>query len=100
MAASRRRLTVEADLPDLLGVGRNGAANFALKFDGRPPASVEMELDGNERFAISPHRQMLTSEENRVSAAFQLTPLRRGEGRLENLWLRWTRPLGLTWIQH
>ena len=100
LGASAHRLTVEEELPDLLGVGRSGAASFALKFGGRTPAQVEMELDGNERFSISPHRQMLASTGNRVAAAFQLTPLRRGEGRLENLWLRWTGPLGLTWIQH
>ena len=34
-----------------------------------------------------------------MSAAFTLDPLRRGEGRLERLWLRWTGPMGLAWIQ-
>jgi len=100
LGASARRLSVNADLPDMLGVGRTGAANFALSFIGRTPAILEADLEGNERFSISPTRQMLAREGDRVAAAFQLTPLRRGEGRLETLWLRWTGPLGLTWIQH
>jgi uncharacterized protein (DUF58 family) len=100
LGASARRLSVNSDLPDMLGVGRTGAANFALIFGGRTPALLEADLDGNERFSISPTRQMLAPEGDRIAAAFQLTPLRRGEGRLETLWLRWTGPLGLTWIQH
>jgi uncharacterized protein (DUF58 family) len=99
LGASVRRLTVDADLPDTLGVGRTGMANFALSFGDRTPAAMEVELDVNERFSIFPVRQMLASEKNHVSAAFRLTPLRRGEGRIEALWLRWTGPLGLTWIQ-
>jgi len=100
LGASPRRLAVEADLPDTLGVGRAGAASFSLAFAGRAPAGMELELDGNERLAIFPGRHTLATQNERMSAVFQLTPLRRGEGRLETLWLRWTGPLGLTWIQH
>jgi uncharacterized protein (DUF58 family) len=100
LGASARRLAVNADLPDVLGVGRAGTAAFSLAFDGKAPGGVELELDGNERFSVSPGRRMLATEGNGLSASFQLTPLRRGEGRLETLWLRWTGPLGLTWIQH
>lgn len=33
----------------------------------------------------------------RVRLEAPLTPLRRGEARVERLWLRWTGPLGLSW---
>jgi len=94
-----RRLSVDATLPDVLGVGRDGGANFALSF-ARAPATAEVELEGNDRLTITPRRLTLASDTNRMSAAFILAPLRRGEGRLERLWLRWTGPLGLTWVQH
>ena len=32
-------------------------------------------------------------------ASVTLTPLRRGEGRLDALWTRWRGPLGLVWLQ-
>ena len=59
LGASPRRLAVEADLPETLGVGRAGAASFSLAFGGRAPAGMELELDGNERLAIFPGRQTL-----------------------------------------
>ena len=95
-----RKLSVDAAVPDVLGVGRDGGASFALTFRRRPPPQAEVELEGNNRLAITPHRTVLASEANQMSASFTLKPLRRGEGRLERLWLRWTGPLGLTWIQH
>ena len=94
-----RKLAVEAQVPDMLGVGRSGGADFLLSFRNAP-ARAEAELEGNERLVISPRRRLLASEANRMAAAFTLKPLRRGEGRLERLWLRWTGPLGLAWIQH
>lgn len=94
-----RRLSVDSVLPDSLGVGRDGGARFVLSF-GSAPATAEAELEGNARLAIMPRRHPLASQANRMSAAFTLKPLRRGEGRLERLWLRWTGPLGLAWVQH
>jgi uncharacterized protein (DUF58 family) len=35
----------------------------------------------------------------REKVSFQLLPVRRGEGRVDRLWLRWTGPLGLMWVQ-
>jgi uncharacterized protein (DUF58 family) len=34
-----------------------------------------------------------------AQAHFVLNPLRRGTGRLENIWVRWQGPLGLVWKQ-
>ena len=95
-----RKLSVETSAPDVLGVGRSDGASFALSFGGNAPATAEIELQANERLSITPGRHMLTGEAGKMSATFRLNPLRRGEGRLEKLWLRWTGPLGLAWIQH
>jgi uncharacterized protein (DUF58 family) len=94
-----RRLSVDAAVPQMLGVGHSGDASFALTFRRTAPSQAEVELEGNDRLAITPRRHLLTPELNRISAAFILNPLRRGEGRLERLWLRWTGPMGLAWIQ-
>ena len=95
-----RKLSVESVVPDVLGVGRNDSASFALSFRRAPPAETEAELEGNDRLAIAPRRQLLAGQSRPMTAAFALKPLRRGEGRLERLWLRWTGPMGLVWIQH
>jgi uncharacterized protein (DUF58 family) len=84
----------------VLGVGRNGDATFTLSFRNTAPSRAEVELEANARLAVTPLRHVCLREANRISAAFSLKPLRRGEGRLERLWLRWTGPLGLVWIQH
>ena len=94
--ASARKLTVTPQIPGTMGVGRAATAQFTLQFAGAVPAFAQSELEGNERFAISPRRRDL---EGGLQAEFELKPLRRGEGRLENLWLRWTGPMGLVWIQ-
>ena len=92
-------MSVEAAVPDILGVGRSGGASFALSFRNAPPSQIEVELEGNDRLSISPRRHVLPRYANHISADFTLTPLRRGQARLERLWLRWTGPLGFAWIQ-
>jgi uncharacterized protein (DUF58 family) len=94
-----RTLSVEAAVPDILGVGRRGRASFALSFRNAPPSQTEVELEGNDRLSIAPRQHVLPRDANHISATFTLMPLRRGEARLERLWLRWTGPLGLAWIQ-
>lgn len=89
-------LAIGEQVPRSLGVGRAGTAQFDLTFAARPPGSLEIELESNERLAITPARQVLAAG---AAARFQVMPLRRGQGRLERLWLRWTGPMGLTWIQ-
>ena len=47
-----------------------------------PPPSFRFRLDDDGRAVVET----------------PLTPLRRGEARVERLWLRWRGPLGLSWI--
>ncbi len=93
LGASSRRLTVTSLIPVDGGVGRRADAQFSLHFERRAPEAIEAELEGNNRLAIEPSRLQISGQEN--TARFTLNLLRRGEGRLERLWLRWTGPLGL-----
>ena len=100
LGANRRTLDLSADTPAVLAAGGSGPAHFQLTFGrGAVPSWVEAVLEGNERLAITPGRLRLTLSDRGAGAGFQLTPLRRGEGVLERLWLRWTGPLGMVWKQ-
>lgn len=96
LAARPRQLSVAGDIPHQLGVGRAAAVAFRLNFPRHVPRVLEAELEGNERLGIAPTRQSL---DGATEARFELIPLRRGLGRMERLWLRWTGPLGFTWVQ-
>lgn len=97
LGASTSGLQVTPRIPDSLGVGRAASAGFALSFAGRVPAFAQAELEGDGRFEIAPARQ--TWAQGAMAGSFELRGLRRGEGKLSTLWLRWTGPLGLIWIQ-
>lgn len=94
-----RAVSVTPWFPEQCGIGRSVDAEFALHFPVRPPQTVEASLEGNPRLTIAPARQTQAVTGQDAMVRFTLTPLRRGEGRLERLWLRWTGPLGLAWIQ-
>lgn len=96
LGAGPGSMTVRLATPERIGVARTVAAALQLSFRRRAPKVVETELEANERFAVSPARQQITPDDG---GHFTLTAQRRGEGRLERLWLRWTGPLGLAWIQ-
>ena len=100
LGASSRRMEINTGLPSLLGVGRSREAAISLAFTGRAPRMAEIELQGDARLDVKPRRQSRMPENGVISAVFDLLPLRRGEAHLENLWLRWTGPLGLAWIQY
>ena len=96
MGAGANTVTVAFTAPERIGVARSFQADFQLRFARRAPRLVEAELEANERLAVRDARQQIAPG---AAASFTLTPQRRGEGRLEQLWLRWTGPLGLAWIQ-
>jgi uncharacterized protein (DUF58 family) len=97
LGAGPNAVTVALTAPERIGVARSFEADFQLRFARRRPRLVEAELEANERLAVQDARLQIAPD---GAAQFTLTPKRRGEGRLEQLWLRWTGPLGLAWIQH
>ncbi len=94
-----RRLKIVPALPNGLAVGQSGQASFALRFDAGAPRDTEVALDIGARMRAQPYRQTVPIDGGRGSAEFALDVVRRGEGRFENLWMRWQGPIGLAWTQ-
>ncbi len=96
LSPSRRKLEAEVAAPaDLSSGGRAGELRATLRFDGAAPTRVDAMLETDARIAADPARLRLTTRGSEAQGAFTLTGKRRGEGRLERLWVRWTGPLGL-----
>jgi len=93
------RLKIVPALPNGLAVGQSGQASFALRFDAGAPRDTEVALDIGARMRAQPYRQTVPIDGGRGSAEFALDVVRRGEGRFENLWVRWQGPIGLAWTQ-
>jgi uncharacterized protein (DUF58 family) len=99
LAASGAKLRVEPELPGSFAMGTPGEGRFALAFSGSAPASAQLTLDTSEILQAGPRRLETRFSGGVAAGIFALTPLRRGEARLERLWIRWNGPLGLAWIQ-
>jgi uncharacterized protein (DUF58 family) len=96
LAPRRTRLSVEANVPEMMSVGRparltvsvgagrnigGGRCAVLPEVSGplQPPAAAEIDWTGS----------------GSAVAEWPLQARRRGIGRLERIWLRWTGPLGL-----
>jgi uncharacterized protein (DUF58 family) len=86
--------------PIAAGVGETFAATVRLGFASAPPGAVELAL-GVEGPVGAPlgWRTVAEMHGETGSAAFVLRAERRGTGRIESLWVRWTGPIGLAWKQ-
>ncbi|HTR88128.1 MAG TPA: DUF58 domain-containing protein [Reyranella sp.] len=95
LAPGRRRVTIDARVPDLISIGRPAPLSVALS-TGRNPGgrcSVLAEVSGPiQQPAVA---SVGWSAAGEAFAEWPLTAQRRGEGRLERIWLRCTGPLGL-----
>lgn len=91
---------ISVDAPALLYMSGEDPADITLAFRSGPlPRSVEVQLETNALIA-SPRRKILKGWQNGAhTSAFTLKPIRRGTGRLERLWARWTGPFGLVAIR-
>jgi uncharacterized protein (DUF58 family) len=100
LAASPARMRVGVTTPGLAPIGA-GAIDTRLQFDypGNGPNNAEVALETNHvlQQPRSVQRVRLAAGHGEAHAA--ITPLRRGEGRIENLHCRWMGPLGLAWRQ-
>jgi uncharacterized protein (DUF58 family) len=101
LAPRRGEVAFHLDAPaDLAAVGAPGAATLLTEFAGRRPRRLEAALEVNAKLKLSPARVRLDLGDGAPArAAFALTPVRRGEGRVERAWARWTGPLGLLHVQ-
>ena len=92
-------LNLTLSAPRVMGLGRTEDAALEANFKGAAPRQIELALGVNARLSASPVRQSLALAGGWGRAIVSLTPQRRGEGRVEQLWARWRGPLGLVWLQ-
>jgi uncharacterized protein (DUF58 family) len=96
LGADRRRLEIRHDAPRSLPTVSENPLELTIAFTGRAaPRVVELALETNERLKSSPGRIMAVVHDGAARARFTIVPERRGEAKLERLWLRWRGPLGL-----
>jgi len=99
LAARPSRLALTLAAPGAMGLGRREEVSLEAAFTGTAPREVELALGVNARLAADPVRQRLRLGGGWGRAVVALTPQRRGQGRLEQVWARWKGPLGLVWLQ-
>ena len=100
LAARRGALKVTIDPPPVLYMNSSDPVNIELHFERGPlPRQVNALVETNG-FIEQPTQTILKGWSGRRHAFERtLMPIRRGTGRLENLWLNWTGPLGLIRIK-
>ena len=91
---SQAELAVEA--PASLGMTDRATLKVRATFEGAAPRAGQIAIETNARLTATPTRLAARFSD---AALATLTPVRRGEGEIETLWLRWRGPLGLVWKQ-
>jgi uncharacterized protein (DUF58 family) len=99
LAARPSALSLSLAAPGAMGLGQAQDATLEARFEGSSPREIELALGVNARLAAAPTRQRLRLAGGWGRAIVSLTPQRRGDGRLEQVWARWRGPLGLMWLQ-
>jgi uncharacterized protein (DUF58 family) len=97
LGPARGEATLALETPSTLGVAGDAEARVTAIFERSAPAAAQLAVETNDRLAASPERLDFAPGAGAVSV--RLTPVRRGQGKVVNLWLRWTGPLGLVWKQ-
>ena len=95
-----RHLQVACAGPGAVGVSTNFAVVAHLRFRSSPPAAAEVAI-GVAGPVSAPFGWRARAEmaKDGGAAAVMLKAERRGTARLEQVWIRWTGPMGLVWKQ-
>ncbi|HEX7758127.1 MAG TPA: DUF58 domain-containing protein [Caulobacteraceae bacterium] len=96
---SRAGADLTLETPRTLGIGGKGIMTVHAAFERSAPATAEIAVQTNERLTAAPDRINARFVGRSSVSDLALTPLRRGEGEVQTLWLRWRGPLGLVWKQ-
>jgi uncharacterized protein (DUF58 family) len=99
LGAPRDRAALALETPGVLPTAGSEPMNVRVTFERRAPAAIEAALQTNARLAVAPAKAAAPVRAGEGAASFELTPLRRGEGEIETVWLRWRGPFGLVWKQ-
>lgn len=101
LATPRKASKLSTEGPTLMYIGETEELWFKYaNSSGRIMHTPEFKLTTNERLQAAPEIFEAEATPDGVLAVFTLTTKRRGEGRLERLWIRWKGPLGLIWKQN
>lgn len=86
--------------PSDLGVGGGAERlDLSVSFTARRPTQVELAPDVTDHISLTPRRRRVAIKAGEGGAAFSLVGARRGDGRFNRLWMRWTGPMGLMFKQ-
>jgi uncharacterized protein (DUF58 family) len=95
LALAPARLAVEVEPPGTLAVGQEGRLAVRLRAGRRAPRWVEVRCELAPEFDPPPPSRIPLDGAGRGELAVPLVARRRGELAIDELWLRWTGPLGL-----
>lgn len=96
---SRAAASLAVEAPAIVGVGAPGILTIRARFEGAAPATAEIAVETNARLAAEPGQAPMAFTGSEGVSHATLTPLRRGQGEIGALWLRWRGGLGLVWKQ-
>lgn len=94
------RVDATLTLPRTASVGETISGVIGVGFRGPAPREVQVAVTANALLAPEDDgRVRVAIDGGRGSATLALATLRRGNGRVDALWLRWRGTLGLVWKQ-
>ncbi len=96
---ARGAATVVVTAPTVLGMGAQETAVFRAVFDRAAPRQAQITAQTNGRLSLAPGPAILRFAGATGEADVALSSVRRGEGEILTLWLRWQGVLGLVWMQ-
>ncbi|MFI4936449.1 MAG: DUF58 domain-containing protein, partial [Caulobacterales bacterium] len=99
LGAPRDRSSFILESPGALPTAGSAPMVVRAVFERRAPNVAETAVEANARLTVTPARRATRVSRGEGEAQFELTPVRRGEGEISRVWLRWRGPLGLVWKQ-
>lgn len=96
LSARARGMQVRHEAPPIYFVGSDNALTLTFENESHArPSDVLIRLEMNDLLVEEPVRRLSPAG----IQTFQLTTTRRGEAKIEAVWLKWTGPFRLTWKQ-
>ena len=99
MAAGPLTAEIGVEAPSTWFLGRSAPVAVTVRFPRRAPSGLELALEAGERLKVDLAQVRAAPTDGEAVARFDVEPLRRGEGEIRTLWVRWAGPLGLTFRQ-
>lgn len=101
LSPNRRDLRVDRKLPGALYLTDRNKATFTLSFETKQNfrCPVEVLAETDDRLAPLASQVVGVRMGTPTEVEMELQPKRRGEARVERIWLRWSGPLNLVWRQ-